>query len=126
MPETISDVLKSLGRIEAGQEQLRADFDRERVATSDSRRRQYERAELHDTRLTKLESEIRVNSAITLKTQRAVQRITPQVEEATRTLKSWKIKGGVAITGAGMLGAFLWWLLRTNWTTIWAFITSRT
>lgn len=123
MAETITDVLRALGRIEEGQAQLRRDFDQERIDTKDNRRRQYERAENTDKEIVKLNSEVRVNSEITLQTRDELRAITPQVREATKTLQSWKVKGGVAITGAGMLGAMLWWLLRTNWTTIWSWVT---
>lgn len=119
----MGEVLKAIGRLEANTAGLREDFNRERSETRENRRAQYIARDKTDKRLEAVESSLAINTGITAQTRDTLTLIVPKVEAATATLKSWKIRGGFALTGAGMLGAALWYLLKDNAPALWHWIT---
>lgn len=120
-------IMLLLGELKAGLAGVREDMQEvkdaaamDRRDSKDSRQRIYEKVEEGERRLGAVESTVRVLGGVIEKQGLRVDKLEPQVERATKTIKVWTVRGGFIASGVVAFGGFVLWLIQSNGPYIWA------
>jgi hypothetical protein len=111
-------ILEKLGSIEAGQNQLRSDFDRERDRSRESRGDLHEKVDAVGDRLSHLETTVQVAGQVTAQARERIAAmeetltddVKPTVDEFKRMkLIGWSVVSIVGLGGTAFGASLIWW-----------------
>lgn len=114
----LHEILQKLGSIEAGQTQLRKDFDRERDQSRDSRGDLHDKVDVGNERMAHLEMTVQVSGQVAAQTRDKVEAmertlnedVKPTVDEFKRMkLLGWGFLSVVGLGGTAFGAAMIWW-----------------
>lgn len=122
----MNEVLLLLGELKAQVAGVRDDMQEvkteaavDRRDSKESRQRIYDKLENGERRLTEMESTVRVLGGVIEKSGQRLDRLEPQVDRATRTIRVWTVRGGMIATAMAALGGFVWWMVQSNGPFVW-------
>lgn len=116
--QILHEILQKLGSIEAGQSQLRNDFDRERDQSRESRGDLHEKVDGLTGRIAHVETTIQVAGQVTAQTRDKIggleATLTDDIKPTVDEFKRIKLMGRGVIVAAGIAGGslgltFAWW-----------------
>lgn len=96
-------------------DELKKDITSDRLESSASRRRMYDKLDGVDQRLTKMESTVTVMGGVVDKQTQRVDAIEPVVTETQAAVRQMVIRWGLVTGALGAMGAGLYWLFTAKW-----------
>jgi predicted RNase H-like nuclease (RuvC/YqgF family) len=118
----IGELKEGVAGLKSDLEEMRTEFREERGAATQSRQKIFEKQEDAERRIERMEGTITVLGGVIDKQTRRIDALEPTVKETVATVRRWSVRGGLVATGLIAIGSFLWWMLTSNWSTIWNWV----